>query len=265
LLCHYRAQTADLEENRILAWTLFSIARCPLSLERCQPIVRQAYHALEDMVTLHPYSAADCIGRRYDRLNADYAVLHALCRFFLEGMGPSHDKGVHLMVPFLVDMERLFELFVAQWLRRHLPTHIKLQEQQRVPLSGNGNLSFNIDLVLSDRASSRVLTVLDTKYKRSSQPSAEDVAQVVAYAQAQGCQEAVLVYPVPVHSVPVYRLPGTISDNAAFQRNAASAPTAGASQPITARVGNIRVRSLTFSLDADLERAGHSFIENLLA
>jgi 5-methylcytosine-specific restriction enzyme subunit McrC len=195
LRCHYRLHTADLEENRILAWTLFSMARCPLT-QRSLPYVRQAYHALEESVTLQPYSAADCVGRRYNRLNEDYRRASCAVPFFLEGSGPSHHVGQHNMLPFLIDMSRLFELFVAQWLRTHLPAHVRMQEQERVLLGAQSNLSFQIDIVLGDKISGQVLTVLDTKYKRSSQPSAEDVAQVVAYAQAKGCREAVLVYPL---------------------------------------------------------------------
>lgn len=249
LRCHYRSHTADLEENRILSWTLFSIARCPLSSQRSLPYVRQAYHALEEIVTLQSYSAADCVGRRYNRLNEDYAVLHALCRFFLEGNGPSHHVGQHTMLPFLLDMSRLFELFMAQWLRTHLPAQVRMQEQERVPLGAQSNLSFQIDLVLSDKGSGQVLSVLDTKYKRSSQPSAEDVAQVVAYAQAKGCREAVLVYPLRETDGEIFR---------ARQRTATK-------QPAEIRVGDIRVRRLCFNLDGDLESAGHAFMRQLFS
>ncbi|HEX8235271.1 MAG TPA: hypothetical protein VF600_04895 [Abditibacteriaceae bacterium] len=252
LLCHYRSQTADLEENRILAWTLFSIARCPLISKRSLPLVRQAYRALMEEVTLQPCSAADCVRRRYNRLNEDYAVLHALCRFFLEASGPSHHAGDHSMLPFLVDMERLFELFVAQWLRSHLPRHIRLHEQQRVPLNAQGNLSFKIDLVLSDRRSGQVLAVLDTKYKRSSQPGADDVAQVAAYAQTQGCREAALVYPV--------------WEAAAQDKNSSKAilkKSVDRGPALEVWVGNIRVRNLAFRLDGDLENNGQELMKSL--
>ncbi|MCX7038200.1 MAG: hypothetical protein NT005_03560 [Spirochaetes bacterium] len=43
-----------------------------------------------------------------------------MCRFFLESSGPTHEPGGNLMLPFLVDMARLFELFVAEWLQQHI-------------------------------------------------------------------------------------------------------------------------------------------------
>ena len=49
-----------------------------------------------------------------------------------------------------------------------------------------------------------------------------------------GCQEALLVYP------------------------------RGLPQPFEARVGDIRVRSLSFSLDGDVDEAGHHFMRTVL-
>ena len=75
----------------------------------------------------------------YHRLNRDYEVLHALCRFFLENSGPAHSSGGHTFFPFLVDMAQLFERFVAGWLQKHLPPdkllpqcHVQLSDQERL-------------------------------------------------------------------------------------------------------------------------------------
>ena len=232
--CRYRHATIDVEENRILLWTLRTIAHCRLCSRRTLPFVREAYRALQTGVTLYPCDATACVGRRYDRLNADYAELHALCRFFLEGSGPGHERGGDAMLPFLVDMERLFELFVAEWLKEHLPKGMKLRVQEDVPLGGEDNLCFRIDLVLSERRSGNVLAVLDTKYKADLQPSAADIAQVVAYAQAKACKEAVIIYPT-------------------VQK-----------RPLEAQIGAVRVRSAGFPLSLDLERAGQNFLDRLL-
>ena len=116
LQCHYEEHTADIEENQILAWTLSRIARSGMCTERVLPTVRRAYRALRGLVSTQPCSPQDCVGRLYNRLNDDYHPLHALCRFFLEHSGPSHEVGDRTVLPFLVNMERLYELFVAVWL-----------------------------------------------------------------------------------------------------------------------------------------------------
>jgi 5-methylcytosine-specific restriction enzyme subunit McrC len=232
--CRYREAAIDVEENQILLWTLRTIILSRLCSERTLPFVSEAYRALQENVTLCSFTAADCVARRYDRLNADYVLLHALCRFFLEGSGPGHERGDDAMLPFLVDMERLFELFVAQWLKAHLPDNMGLRIQEHVPLKGDENLWFRIDLVLSERKSGNMLAVLDTKYRGDLQPTAADIAQVVAYAQAKGCEEAMIVYP-------------TLQ-----------------AKPLQVQIGAVRVRSAGFSLAGDLESAGRKFLDMLL-
>ena len=232
LNCHYEEYSGDIEENQILAWTLFIIGRSGLCSERVSPTVRQAYHALQGFVTLQPTSSKACVGRLYNRLNEDYRPLHALCRFFLESSGASHERGDRTMLPFLVDMARLYELFVAEWLRAHLPKHLVLKVQEQVNISKT--VYFKTDLVLYDISTGTARYILDTKYKIPTQPATNDIEQVVAYAVSKDCHEAILVYPENL------------------------------THPLDGWVGDIRVRSLTFSLEDDLERAGQAFLQDLL-
>lgn len=235
LPCHFEEHTADLEDNQILAWTLFGLARSPICSERVQPTVRRAYRALQGLVTLTPFSAEVCANRLYHRLNQDYQPLHALCRLFLEQIGPSHDSGERSMLPFLVDMARLYEKFVAAWLQAHLPAGWGLKVQERVSLGEGQRLHLDLDLVLVDLETGQAAIVLDTKYKTPDKPAHADIYQVVAYAEAIGCREAILVYPTP--------LP----------------------EPVDTIWGhNIRVRTLTFGLAADLEQAGQAFLAGLM-
>ena len=161
--------------------------------------------------------------------------MHALCRFFLEHMGPTHRLGEREILPFLVNMARLYELFVAEWLRTHLrqPWSISTQERVTVGTGGDGQkLQFNLDLVLYDgEGTARV--VLDTKYKSGERVEAADVNQIVTYAQARGCREAALVYP---------ELPA---------------------RPLDVTIGDVRVRALRFGLGADLESEGAAFLDQL--
>ncbi len=235
--CDYEEHTADVEENQILAWTLWCIARNGLCTERVLPTVRRAYHLLQGLVTVQPKNSQDCVGRQYNRLNEDYRLLHALCRFFLEQTGPSFDRGEHPMLPFLVDMARLYERFVAEWLKAHQETvllsqGLEVKSQERFYV-GQG-LYFDIDLVLQDVATGVTKYVLDTKYKAPNLPASSDIAQVVAYAEARECQEAILVYPTSLI------------------------------EPLDIRIGRVRIRSLTFSLVGNLEKAGYRFLEDLL-
>lgn len=235
LYCRYEEQTADIADNQILAWTLRRIAQSGLCSERVQPIIRRAYRSLLGVATPVRFDGKACVNRLYNRLNEDYRPLHALCRFFLEHTGPGHRLGERPMLPFLVNMARLYELFVAEWLRAHLPAPWTVSAQERVTVSGSGGsqaLNFDLDLVLYDGDGTARL-VLDTKYKIGEPVEQADVHQIVAYAQARRCREAALVYP----ELPKW--------------------------PLDVTIGDVRVRALRFSLEGDLEGEGAAFLDQL--
>ncbi len=232
LQCHYEEHTADIAENQILAWTLQAIARGGKCTERVLPTVRRAYRSLQGLVTPQPFEAEACLERSYHRLNDDYRPLHALCYFFLAQSGPGHQLGEQKMLPFLVDMARLYERFVAEWLKMHVPNRFVVKSQVPVAID---QVSAFIDLVLYEADNRQPRWVLDTKYKVPNKPSNEDIYQVVAYARAKQCREAILIYPTV--------LP----------------------QPLDIRWADIRVRSLTFALSGSLAEAGQSFWQTLLA
>jgi 5-methylcytosine-specific restriction enzyme subunit McrC len=235
LPCQYHDHTADVIENQILAWTLFTIGRSGV-ITRSRDSVRAAYRAVHDSTTLRHFSAQACIARLYNRLNDDYRMPHALCRFFLEHAGPSHELGDRKVFPFLVNMGRLYERFVARWLARHLPAEYRLVAQERVTLHAAHNLGINIDLVVYDSRTNEPVFVLDTKYKNPDSPSPEDISQVVSYAVAKRARTAVLIYPVEIPR-----------------------PYDGAYG-----AGDIRVRTLHFGLEGDLDAAGRQFVGQLL-
>lgn len=231
--CEYQEHQADIKDNQILVWTLHRIMKSGLCSERILPTVKKAYRSLHGHASLEPCYSQECVRRLYNRLNQDYEPLHALCRFFLDQSGPSHNHGDYTMLPFLVDMARLFELFVAEWLKSHLPSRYELKSQEHLSFGENGELKFNIDLVIYDRELQKVTCVLDTKYKTHSLPASADVAQVVTYAVAKDCQEAILLYP--------------------------SADI----QPFDQHIGDIRVRTAAFSIQEDIETAGEALLKKL--
>ena len=232
--CDFDEHTADLQENQILAWTLWRAMRTGLCGEPVLQSVRKVLRAMTSVVSLIPTASHDCVLQKYHRLNEDYRPIHALCRLILENVGPSHEIGQHQMLPFVVNMSQLFELFVAEWLSANIDAQYTCQPQQRVLVGDTGDLDFRIDIVLCDAATTQPRYVLDTKYKIPVKPSPADVAQVVTYATLKNCSEAVLVYPKRLD------------------------------QPLDVLIGQIRVRSMTFSLDGDLDQEGRRFLIELL-
>jgi 5-methylcytosine-specific restriction enzyme subunit McrC len=232
LLCRFDEHTTDIADNQILAYTLGHIARSRRCPEPVQTAVTRAYRTVQSITSPHTFQPQDCVDRTYTRLNQDYRSLHALCRFFLEHTVPAHEPGDHLMLPFLVNMARLYELFAAEWLKVHLPPPWTIKAQERVTAGERDEVQFDVDLVLYD-GNGRAHTVLDTKYKTPGKPSNDDISQIITYAKAKGCTEAVLIYPAVLE------------------------------RPLDLMIGDIHLRSLTFALEGDLELAGQRFIKSL--
>lgn len=232
LPCRFAEQTVDCAENRVLLWTLHRILQADWCAPRVAATVRLAQRRLRQSVTLVPCTAADLDGWAYHRLNAAYRPLHTLCRFILQHSGPALVEGDAPMIPFLVNMARLFEAFVAAWLAAHLPEPLTLRAQEPIPIPESA-LTFIADGVICARATGTPLCVFDTKYTTPAEPATDDVAQVVAYAHALHCPRAVLIYPAPL------------------------------ARPLSAWVGDTQVQSATFGLGADLDQAGIHLMETL--
>ena len=233
LSCQYEEHTADVQDNRILAWTLHSLRKAPLKRQSVQRDVRQADLALAGTITVTPAEARDCVHRLYHRLNDDYEPMHGLCRLFLEHLGPGVEMGEHKFIPFIVNMPRLFETFVAEWLREHVPAELQVTPHYRVRLDANINLIFDMDIILRNKMTGQIVAILDTKYKRAAQPDPSDIAQVHAYAAQTHAPKAILVYP------------------------------SSEIQPLNGNLGGISIQSLVFDISRE-DLGGDTFLHELL-
>jgi 5-methylcytosine-specific restriction enzyme subunit McrC len=233
-VCRFEEQTPDVAENQILLWTLTCLLQSPICREGREALVRRAVQTLSNVVTLRPVAIAELRQRHYTRLNADYNLLHSLCYFFMAQVMPATKTGDLTMLPFCLRMATLYERFVAAWLARHLDNRWRLKIQEHYRFGREYEHRFAIDLVVRQRGSEQARCVIDTKYRApSAAPAAEEIAQVVAYAEATGAPEAILVYPTVL------------------------------ARPLDARVGRIRVRTVTFALDQPIDQAGAAFMQAL--
>jgi 5-methylcytosine-specific restriction enzyme subunit McrC len=158
--------------------------------------------------------------------------MHALCRLFLEHLGPAYKVGKREMIPFVIDMALLYERFVAEWLKAHPLDGYSIEAQKDKIVDPRQKRTITMDLLLCEVPFGRPKCVMDTKYKVGV-TSNDDIYQVVSYAVANECSDAILIYPVELD------------------------------QPLDTLWGDIRVRSATFSLEGDLEEAGRNFVREL--
>jgi 5-methylcytosine-specific restriction enzyme subunit McrC len=220
-------------ENAILAWTLADLGSAPTLAPATR---RRAQSLLTQLRAAHgaaPNRPAAWPRLAYDRQTARYRLAHALCRLFWLASTPQPQLGDTASPPWLVHMPSVFEAAVARWLLRHAPGHVRLHTQRRVSLGADTALTFTPDIMIVDRAGDRAHVVLDTKYTADAAPTAEAVAQVVAYATAVGATQAWLIYPRPVTT------------------------------PLVAQVGAIMVRAATFDLGLPVDDAGRKLLAAL--
>jgi 5-methylcytosine-specific restriction enzyme subunit McrC len=232
LPCAYEERTPDVVENRVLLWTLDRVLHANLADNDLQHAARSAHRELQSTVALVPFDPRAVDAIVYDRLTMRYEQAHRLCRLLLEAAGPVPEEGTSRSVPFLLDMPRLFERFVARWLAVMLPSEFELRTQERNFVGDSDQVEFLIDLVIYELGGGP-LCVLDTKYKTDGAPSASDVAQVGYYALLKRCPLAGLVYP--------RRVP----------------------QEWQGASGTVATFRTTFDLAAEINSAGGRFLEDL--
>ncbi|ACR80495.1 hypothetical protein DU53_09745 [Kosmotoga sp. DU53] len=231
--CVYQDHTNDIEENQIILWTLSKLVMSDSISEGTRNLVRKAYRSLAGTIKVRPFKPSECIKRFYNRLNSDYLPIHVLAKFFLENSGPAVKSGTSKMIPFLVNMPRLFEKFIAEWLKKNLKGYI-VRAQEKVNLDKENSLSFNIDLVIYSGLTGEAVAVLDTKYKINERPSDNDISQIASYAMTKNCTKAFLIYPIDMNP------------------------------PVNVTVGSVAIRCLTFQLSGDLEANGMRMVDELM-
>ena len=195
--CRVNERTADVVENQLISYTLDRVVRSGICSTQVQTEARAAYRLISAVATPIPVTARDCSAVRYTRLTERYREAHALCRLLLDSAGPIAEGGESATTPFLLNMPRLFEMFVSRWLGQHLPSPYQVATQVRHAVGSTNPVSFFIDIVILDDAG-RTVCVLDTKYKDADLPTADDVAQVAYYALLEDCCLAGLIVPTSV-------------------------------------------------------------------
>lgn len=202
---------ADNSLNRILRFVVERLWR--LSRDgRNRRILSEIRHRMEQ-VTLLPSvtaEAADAIILTY--LNARYAPLLNLARFFLRGWAPHLASGRTGTFAFVVDMNQVFEAFIVNFICRHRDV-ILPDELQTADLLGQsvgaarylahvgGQQVFRLRPDLACREGQRFLVLVDAKYKRLNPTEAgagiaqADFYQMYAYAHRYHSEQVILLYP----------------------------------------------------------------------
>ena len=244
--CRFTEFTADLIENSYLK---AAVSRS-LRVAGVQPVDRR--RLMQHLVTLEdvsdvPHRPADDERVMFSRLNEHYRPALRLARLVLANLTLQDAIGETQASSFMLDMNKLFEQFVTERLRRALRGRLDVKGQHQDRLDEERTVAIKPDLVFRSGGSPRF--VADIKYKLTDEAAGgrnADYYQLLAYTTALDLPEGVLIYCLDANR------PDDADGNGSPVRSSGSLePTAPAG---TAAVSSIRVRHAgkvlhTYALD----------------
>ncbi len=191
--CQYSEFTWDVPENRVIRQTVFAMSRLVRGndLQRRLALLDRTLGEIDP--TPLPLPTFDTF--HYHRLNDDYKPIHRLCRLLLEGSSVSETAGATGFRAFLLDMNVLYEQFLAVALAEAMPPDLVLVSQRISHLDHDRWIQIRPDMSLLREG--RPVLIADAKYKllESEQKGHSDLYQMLAYCTAEGIGHGVLVYP----------------------------------------------------------------------
>jgi len=154
-------------ENQILR---FCLEQCYYitSIESLKKEIRRLIHQLSGFVESVPITLDDFNKITYTRLNHHYNKIHQLCKLILTSTGISefYNQKVPFVNSFFVDMNVIFEVFVAKLFEQFYPLPSEAQKGKGAwitDIGGSSNIRTDI-LIYDDNGKAK--SIIDTKYKK---------------------------------------------------------------------------------------------------
>ena len=198
----YDEYLVDRAENRLIKATLLKLQNNATSAEN-QKEIRQLLTAFE-MVSSSINYQKDFSKVVIDRNTKDYDMLMRWSRVFLLNKSFSTFSGGYNATAILFPMEKVFESYVAQQLKRifqDLNWEISTQDKGYYLFDSPRQFALRPDIVITRENGSKV--ILDTKWKNLiDNPrlnygiSQSDMYQMYAYSKKYGTPEIWLLYPL---------------------------------------------------------------------
>jgi len=205
LFCRFAQSEVDIPENQVLLWTLLLLQRSG----DWSAYVKQALqsHILHfGGVSVRRFLPQQFPDFHYDRLSFRYEEIHAWCKLFTDLMSLSDRPGKRYFSGYLLDMNELFERFVAAMFERAARTvpAVRVEYQRHHYLDMDRRVSIIPDLVL--RGPDDAIVIVDAKYKRTKEQGRAkhpDLYQIITYCctafelvgQERNQTQGILVYP----------------------------------------------------------------------
>ncbi|MCY3958409.1 MAG: restriction endonuclease [Chloroflexi bacterium] len=193
----YDEFTPDIEPNRLLKAAVRRLAWLPQRSPNTRRLL-SAMRAVFANVSKVEYRPTHLPEVPVTPLNAHYQPALALARLILQSGAVELAAGKVQSASFLIDMNKVFEDFVAVALREalDLTEHTFPQEARGRDLWLDQGRDLRLKPDISWWQANRCVFVGDAKYKRTTVHGAQnhDIYQALAYALAAGLPSALLIY-----------------------------------------------------------------------
>jgi 5-methylcytosine-specific restriction enzyme subunit McrC len=195
----YDELTADGACHRAIKATAESLLVSPLLDAEVRAALHRALAGFADVSSM-PLSASLWDAAATERMPEEYRPLLDLCRLLTDSLMPADAAGPMPAPSFLLDLERVFERYIARGIvaafARSRKYTVGVQVSHTVTRidSGLPDVTVRPDVTM-DRAG-RTVVVVDTKWKRwrgSAEPG--DLYQMLAYGTTLDAERVALVYP----------------------------------------------------------------------
>ncbi|MEG0136124.1 MAG: McrC family protein [Cetobacterium sp.] len=190
-------------ENRIIKTTLdFLYKKCTTLTNKKR--IREFKFIFEDIKPVYDYNS--CFSKiKLGRDMKNYEQVLKWCKVFLLNNSFSPYKGSEIAFALLFDMNKLFESYIGDYLRKKDEIeNLKLQDREHhlVYVDESGRFGLRPDIVIETEEKT---IICDTKWKiMSKEPSQEDMYQLYAYGtKYEKCKKLYLIYPLVDGSAPL--------------------------------------------------------------
>jgi len=195
LRCRYQEYTVDREPNRRLLSAAVGLANAGNRRDNASRLLAELSTRFEG-VTLAKYDPKRVVPLRRDRLLTHYDPALAVAEVVLQNASLELAAAQTDAIAFVVDMNKVYERFVARALMSALDLEPGRQWRMQaygLHLDQAAKIPMRPDVLWRDEHG-HPLVVIDTKYKETERATPQDVQQVVAYCSALGLRDAVLLY-----------------------------------------------------------------------
>ncbi len=192
--CAFQEYDVDREANRRMLAAAMMLARAGDRTDAASGELRRLASLFDGVSEVRRYPQSLRALPR-NRLLSQYDPALSLAEAVLRNATLETCAGNKQSLAFIVDMNRAYERFVTEALRRAmgLDGHTWVAQQSSRHLDKGRRIPMRPDIAWLD-SSGRTRVIIDVKYKQVERAVAQDVHQTVAYCVAAGLSDAVLVY-----------------------------------------------------------------------